>query len=67
MGYFSTPAEAQRWVQFLLPHYPDAFVNEMRKLIPHVAADEHELPMDEEADELCQPLWTTPNARSQLG
>jgi hypothetical protein len=66
MGYFSTPAEAQRWVKFLLPHYPDAFVNDMRKLTPHAAADEHDLPMDQDADELCQPLRTTPNARSHL-
>jgi hypothetical protein len=45
MGYFPTRAEAQRWVKILLPYYPDAFVDETRTLIPHSAADAHDLPV----------------------
>jgi hypothetical protein len=28
MGYFSTRAEAQRWLKSIRHHYPDAFVSE---------------------------------------
>jgi hypothetical protein len=66
MGYFSTRAEAQRWVEILLPHYPSAFVAEMRKLIPQPSTDAHDLPVDEDSDGLWQPHCTTLNTRFLL-
>lgn len=64
MGHFSTRDEAQRWVKILLPHYPDAFVDEMRKLIPH--SDVQDLLMEQDADGLCQSQRTTLNTRTDL-
>ena len=65
LGYFPTRAEAQRWVKILLPYYPDAFVEETQKLIPHSAADAQD-GTDTHADGLCQPLRTALNPRSLL-
>jgi len=39
MGYFSTRAEAQKWLTSIRKHYPDAFVSEARNLLPHDRSD----------------------------
>jgi len=35
MGYFSTRAEAQRLLESIRHHYPEAFVREAWNLVPH--------------------------------